>query len=375
MVRPRATGDTSKLQCGVNHYGKDKDMFLNWAYGTAHGGNPNWAALDKIEASQYAPDGLMFARFKLKANGGLRDAHWHPNSSEFTFIISGTARVTVTGLPKTDVSGLATSSNLRGSSVIGAHRDSETFLLKPGDAFISPVGYSHYFEGVDPSDPLTGIAIFDTADLHSFDTPQVMKNIPDVILERTLSLKVPSKDFYKGSRRVLSDPNLSWSPDALNYVQENPRFFKVSGIINDLNPVVHRHQRNGYSATKVINARTQEVLGVTRFSFAYTEIAPGALLEPYWMDDSDEVMYVVDGSDIEVVRSGNGSQSCLDRFTVAEGYLALNEIGSTWTMTNNGSSTAKILRIFNNNNPSMTTLYDAFHSLPEDVVKSMMYEN
>jgi len=162
---------------------------------------------------------------------------------------------------------------------------------------------------------------------------------------------------------------------SLNFVEENPCFFKVSGINQDLVPIEHRHQRNGNSVTKVINAKTQPVLGVTHFSFTYTEIAPGALLEPYWMDDSDEIMYVIEGDSIDIVRSGNGERSCLDKVTVEEGYLALNEIGTTWTAMNNGSSVAKVLRIFNNKEPSMTTLYDAFHSVPEDVVKTMMYDN
>ena len=37
-------------------------------------------------------------------------------------------------------------------------RDSETFLLQPGDGFYSPVGFHHYFQGVNDSDPLFGIA-------------------------------------------------------------------------------------------------------------------------------------------------------------------------------------------------------------------------
>jgi hypothetical protein len=53
----------------------------------------------------------------------------------------------------------------------------------------------------------------------------------------------------------------------------------------------------------------------------------------------------------------------------------LNEIGSTWTLTNNGNETAKVLRIFNSNHPSMTTLFDGYKSLPEDVIKSMMYDH
>ena len=105
----------------------------------------------------------MIAIFELKQQGTLRDPHWHSNAGEFSYIIKGTARVTVTGLPKT---------NMEGRRVASDERSSETFLSGPGDAFYSPVGYHHYFESVHPSEPLYGIAVFDTADLKTFDTPQ-----------------------------------------------------------------------------------------------------------------------------------------------------------------------------------------------------------
>jgi hypothetical protein len=40
-----------------------------------------------------------------------------------------------------------------------------------------------------------------------------------------------------------------------------------------------------------------------------------------------------------VVRSGNyGSKSCPDSFKIKEEFFALNEIGSTWNLTNNKHS-------------------------------------
>ena len=93
------------------------------------------------------------------------------------------------------------------------------------------------------------------------------------------------------------------------------------------------------------------------------------------MDDADEVIFVIEGDSIDVIRSGNGGKSCLDSFEIEQGFFALNEIGSTWTLTNNGDETAKVLRMFNSNDPSMTTLYDGYGSLPEDVIKTMNYED
>jgi mannose-6-phosphate isomerase-like protein (cupin superfamily) len=376
--------DTADKQCGRNFFGKDGDSYLNWVNGKEHG-KENWIALDKVGKWQYAPDGLMFAPAKLGKPGSIRDAHWHPNTSEILFVTSGKARVTVTGLPKIDVSGQSnyrgvglTSKNLRGAavaSVEGAERISETFLVGPGDAVVFPVGYHHYFEGVDEENPLMGIAIFDSPDISSFDTPQVLKRLPSKMLDKVLSLKEGTAEgFYKGPRRVVSDPNPSWSPDSLSVATETS-VFKVSNIDKDLVPAL-RQDIHGYSATKVVNAQTNTVLDKAGFSIAYTEIAPGASIEPYWMDDADEVLFVIEGDNIEVVRAGNNEkyESCLDSFEIKEGFFALNEIGSTWTLTNNGSETAKVVHIFNNNVPTKSILFDAFDALPEDVVNSVMYE-
>lgn len=188
------------VQCGLTHYGPYQRTTLNWAFGPDHhpqhppgsAKGSNWRAMGELGKSFYAPDGFMIGRFTMSEAGALRDPHWHSNAAEFTYIVRGTARVTVTGLPKTDLAygvyggsdgggeataGEASSRRQRTRTVEGPSRESETFLLRPGDAFYSPVGYHHYFEDVDASDPLVGIAVFDTSDLKTFDTPQMMKGM------------------------------------------------------------------------------------------------------------------------------------------------------------------------------------------------------
>ena len=104
----------------------------------------------------------------------------------------------------------------------------------------------------------------------------------------------------------------------------------------------------------------------------FPRLSTGATLEPYWTDDADEILYVLEGEDLEIVRSANGKRECKDVFTVEEGYLALNEIGSTWAMTNNSDDSVKLLRVFNVNDPSVSTLYDAFHTMPDSVVSTSL---
>jgi len=346
---------------------------------------------------------MMMTLFNLTDPGSLRDPHWHSNSAEITYVIEGTARVTVTALPRKSVSGSAKSSSSSNrydgrrlddsgdlnhgwsapsSTIEMQARPSETFLIGPGDAFFSPVGYHHYFEGVSSAKPLFGAAFFDTKDLRTFDLPQVMKNIPVDVLVDTLGLtETQAETMYRGDRRVLTNPIPSWQNASLSnatMVPDDLLEFKASGINKGL-VRAPRSEVHGLVATRSIDKDDWPTLGAGRFSMAYTEIAPGARMEAYWMDNADELVYVIAGEDIKVRRMGNGGggiggagTATTDAFTLRQGYAAILEIGVTWYITNEGSSTAKLLRCFNSNAPTLTTLHDAYSALPETVAAGML---
>jgi hypothetical protein len=145
--------------------------------------------------------------------------------------------------------------------------------------------------------------------------------------------------------------------------------FKVSSIDNDLVPSF-RQDINGYSATKVVNK-----YGPKQSWFQYclhwgrTGCVNWAILDGRRRRD-----LIIEGDNIGVVHSFNSSICCIDSFEIKERYFALNEIDSTWTLTNNGYHAAKVLRVFNSNISSMTSLFDAIETLPEDVINSMVYE-
>ena len=272
--------------------------------------------------------------------------------------------------------------NAPGSTVEMQERPSETFLIGPGDAFFSPVGYHHYFEGVSSENPLFGVALFDTADLRTFDLPQVMKNMPVDVLVDTLGLtEEQARDMYRGERRVLTNPIPGWQNTSLSNATQVPDDlleFKAAGLDTMLSRAP-RSAAHGDVATRSIDKDDWPALGAGRFSLAYTEIAPGARMEAYWMDNADELLYVIAGEDLKVKRMGNGGSgiggagtATTDDFTVRQGYAALLEIGVTWYITNEGNTTAKMLRAFNSNAPTLTTVYDAYNSLPETVAEGML---
>eukprot|EP01134_Creolimax_fragrantissima_P004313 CFRG4313T1 len=266
---------------------------INWVRGSAHApGSVEWTGIDFIGHGAN-PGKLVLALFNLTNAGEVRTPHWHPNANELSYIISGTARVTVTGLAYKNGESVST--------VMHAVRPTETFILSPGDAFYAPVGYSHHFENVDEDEPLIGMAIFTTDDLESLDMPQVMKNVDSAVLSRTLDIPIEDVDmWYTGPRTVLDAPHTDWSDDTLKDADTN-RLDLLDFSINGINKNLKEAPRvalNGKVSTNVADADTLHIMRGT--SIAYTEIAPGAILEPYWTDNADEIIYILEGLPVDV---------------------------------------------------------------------------
>jgi mannose-6-phosphate isomerase-like protein (cupin superfamily) len=469
--------DPFLVQCGLSYFGKDQTMSVNYVMGRPESmpspkdekqyipGDtyaPNWIAMGNIGQSQYAPNGFSFSKFTLQGQGrgnGKDDIggggmgsmlipHVHGSGAEFCYIISGSALITVTGLPQQDAEFRDPRYNLRrgenchdetnhlwwledhydsrhkgrsnhhgglrstttsgnrndddndhhGSSghshsksnkksgskhysSSGDHHDhedshshdyshskkkksskssahyhsdqhshrgrwwdewtkrnctrttesqarySETFVLQAGDAFVVPVGYHHYVQEVGGSEPLIGITILDSVNHVTFDTPQVLQDLPTDVLTKSLGIGKTklNKWLYHGKRRVFTEgvaaaggttsheekdaaaalfmgpqpTGVDWArsfdPDHLQ--------FKIHGLNRDLIPAPlrqhHRHYHHhhpsqhytdggttpGYNdvQTKAVDANNHKVMGNIRISAAYTELAPGAILEPYWV--------------------------------------------------------------------------------------------
>jgi Cupin len=183
----------------------------------------------------------------------------------------------------------------------------------------------------------------------------------------------------------------SFDPDHLQ--------FKIHGMNRHLIPAplrqhhrYHHHSQHHAGGctttgsdvqTRAVDANNLKAMENIKLSAAYTELAPGAILEPYWVDNADELLYVIEGNHIEIVRSPSSSspirrrgskQECKDVFIVNTGYLAIHEVGTTWFIQNKSEkTTAKLIRFFNSNMPSVTTLYDAYHSLPWPVFEASLY--
>ena len=95
-------------------------------------------------------------------------------------------------------------------------------------------------------------------------------------------------------------------------------------------------------------------------------------MEPCWIENADEIVFVAQGSNLEIIKSEKW-KDCRDSFVVHHEFYAMHEQGTLWTIENKGTETVKLYRFFNSNSPTANTLHDWYHKLPEDVRASVFY--
>ena len=93
--------------------------------------------------------------------GSMREMHWHPNADEWSFIISGRARVTV----------------------FAAEGNARTFDFFAGDVGIVPRNMGHFIENLSDDEPLEVLEIFRADQFQDFSLFQWMGETPQRLVK------------------------------------------------------------------------------------------------------------------------------------------------------------------------------------------------
>jgi oxalate decarboxylase family bicupin protein len=88
--------------------------------------------------------------------GAMREMHWHPNADEWSFVISGRARVTI----------------------FAAQGTARTFDYMAGDVGIVPRNHGHFIENLSDDEPLEILEIFRADKFQDFSLFQWLGETP-----------------------------------------------------------------------------------------------------------------------------------------------------------------------------------------------------
>ncbi|KAK5126471.1 hypothetical protein LTR85_010707 [Meristemomyces frigidus] len=101
--------------------------------------------------------------------GAMREMHWHPNADEWSFFISGRARVTI----------------------FAAEGNARTFDYMAGDVGVVPRNMGHFIENLSDDEPLEVLEIFRADEFQDFSLFQWMGETPQRLVKDHLFQQDP----------------------------------------------------------------------------------------------------------------------------------------------------------------------------------------
>ncbi|OJJ45178.1 hypothetical protein ASPZODRAFT_2111113 [Penicilliopsis zonata CBS 506.65] len=129
----------------------------------------------RITDSQNFPISKTVAAAHVRIQpGALREMHWHPDADEWSYFISGRARVTV----------------------FGAEGNARTFDYMAGDVGIVPKGMGHFVENLDNEEEVEMLEIFRADQFRDFSLLQWMGETPRrMVVEHLFDDPVAAEEF------------------------------------------------------------------------------------------------------------------------------------------------------------------------------------
>lgn len=136
-----------------------------------------------VDTGNFPISSTVAAAHVIIEPGALRELHWHPNADEWSYFISGKARVTV----------------FAGGGI------SRTFDYQAGDVGIVPRSMGHYVENVG-SEPVEMLEVFRAPKFEDFSLAQWLGSSPPQMVIEHLNLKKNDALKFIESLQPIKDP-------------------------------------------------------------------------------------------------------------------------------------------------------------------------
>ncbi|KIJ42645.1 hypothetical protein M422DRAFT_60349 [Sphaerobolus stellatus SS14] len=133
-----------------------------------------------LDSTTFTVSKTIAAADVVVEKGGLREMHWHPTQPEWTFFLSGTARITI----------FAADSNAR------------TFDYQAGDIGYVPPSFGHYVENIG-NDTLHYLEIWKTDVFQDISLSQWLALIPPELVKAHLNIDDATVALFNKTKQVV----------------------------------------------------------------------------------------------------------------------------------------------------------------------------
>ena len=250
--------------------------------------------------------------------GGVRELHWHV-SSEWAYMISGTARITA----------------------VDAEARSHVSEVNAGDLWLFPGGVPHSIQGVG-EDGCTFLLVFDQGDFDEFSTfllTDFMAHTPKEVLAKNFG--VPESTFDRVPKKEL----FIFPTELPRPLDEEIREASAgSGIVpRSMSFLASKMPPTKVTAGGEVRIIDNRNFPITTIAAAIVKLKPGGLRELHWHPLSDEWQYYVSGKGrMTVFEAGTKART----FDFQQGDVGYIGVSRPHYIENTGTEDLVFLEVF-----------------------------
>lgn len=287
--------------------------------------------------------GMSGSLLRLK-KGGIQSPHWHVNSSELNYCLSGKAKMTIYG-----------------------NAQKITFTITAGQLTFVPKGYWHDIENIGDEE-LKVIMVYENERLQDISVAESVHALPKEVLNSIFGIKSPglfdqleTKESFEeildlrqtklsenSLADVANDENVS-NPYTINLASTEPQVQTPGGIA--------RLGSNPYFPI------------LSGLSVFVLDLEPGGIIEPHTHPNAGELNYVIEGKVRFTILGPNGK---VDTNDMGKGHVFFVPAGYFHYLENSDSSKRGIVAsFFSNESPQFLGLVGGLSSYSNTVLGAM----
>lgn len=278
--------------------------------------------------------------------GQVRVPHWHA-TTELHYLLEGSVRV---------------------QSVFNGFV--ETFELQPGDVFLSPEGYYHFFEKTS-EEKVVMVSLFASEDVKTFDLTVAMGMLKAIgseskILEKTFGVETAIINSLYTHSDEKNKENFALPRD--DYVFNMRAYTSRTRCFFVPNLDDRERKRNEYFPQTFAYFATQPWFKhMEDISFVHLTLKPGSMREPQWMNIGSELLFVTKGRVEFGVVGSRSEKHIINKYNL--GWTPQGFVSYIYNMDQ--QEDAEVLLMYLGGAPEYSSLREMYTHTPNEVLSTI----